>query len=66
MGTWHEHFHCVDLESGKASEPFVTRHGAAYLCHELNAKNPAERWTVKPCGMKYIPDYYEQLEMRRT
>lgn len=64
MGIWCEHFHCVDLKSDKVDDPFATRHGAAYRCHELNANNPKERWTVRSCGMKYVPDYYELQAMK--
>lgn len=59
MGIWIEHFQCVELRSEKKDIPYATRHGAAARCHELNKRNRNQRWTVRPCGFKYVPDYYE-------
>lgn len=67
MGTWHEHFRCVELFSQKSEiSSCPTRWGAAKRCHDLNKWNPQERWVVKPCGIRYVPDYNEQLIESRT
>lgn len=61
MGTWNEHFRCVELISQKSeisSRP--TRWGAARRCHDLNKLNPQERWTVRSAGRRYVPNYNEQ------
>lgn len=67
MGIYRQHFHCVELVSEKSEiSSFPTRWGAASRCHDLNKWNPRERWTVRPCGIRYVPDYNEQGNMSRT
>lgn len=61
MGMYMLHFHCVELISAKSEiSAYNTRWGAAKRCHELNKWSPQERWTVKPLGYHYVPDYIEQ------
>ena len=64
MVIWIEHFQCVEIVSGKADTPHTTKYGAANRCHELNKRNRNQRWTVRPCGFKYVPDYYELQAMK--
>jgi len=61
MGMYMLRFHCVELISAKSEiSSYPTRWGAASRCHALNGWNPQERWTVMPCGVQYVPDYFEQ------
>lgn len=67
MGIYRQHFHCVELVSEKSEiSSFPTRWGAAMRCHDLNKWNPQERWTVRPFGIRYVPDYNEQGNRSRT
>lgn len=60
MGIYLLHFHCVELVSEKSEiSSCPTRWGAARRCHDLNKWNPQERWTVRPCGIRYVPNYNE-------
>lgn len=61
MGIYRQHFHCVELVSEKSEiSSYPTRWGAERRCHDLNKWNPQERWTVRPSGIRYVPDYNEQ------
>lgn len=67
MGIYRQHFHCVELVSEKSEiSSYPTRWGAEIRCHKLNKWNPQERWTVRPFGIRYVPDYNEQGNMSRT
>lgn len=65
MGIYLQHFHCVELVSGRSEISCIsTRCGSARRCHDLNKLNPQERWTVRPFGIRYVPVYNEQKKER--
>lgn len=67
MGICRQYFHCVELVSEKSEiSSYPTRWGAEMRCHDLNKWNPQERWTVRPFGFRYVPDYNEQGNISRT
>lgn len=65
MRVYRQRFHCVELISEKSEiSSYDTRWGAAKRCHDLNKRNPSERWAVNPSGLRYVPDYNELKEVK--